>query len=88
MQYTTKIERQFKKRKDGFYQEMYYHLVQFTKEKGDIVTKLDKVIPGGVYRRAANSEGSIEGEAMWFDPESGAEIKLIAMRTIDRLPQQ
>lgn len=69
----------FKRRPDGLYQQLIYHMIKMDDEKGNITSKLDKIIPGAIYREASYNERSIHGEAEWIDPDSGTKRWLIAI---------
>ena len=43
------IEKNYYVRKDGYYQEVISHFVNFQDPTGNVQTKLDKQVLGGVY---------------------------------------
>lgn len=67
---TTKIERHFKIRHDGLYQEVLYHLIVYKNPNNtERQTVTDKVIVGNIYREAAIHEHSFLGEAEFTDSQ-------------------
>lgn len=83
MKIIPKVERHFKLRSDGFYQEVWYHLVQFINEETGIIdTKTDRVSYGGIYKEAKSDlEHSRIGEAT-YQFVSGEKKRLLAIETI------
>lgn len=81
MKIIPKIERHFRPKTDGFYQEVYYHLIQFIDDNGNINTRQDKVTVGGVYRAARAGEHSTEGEAIYQSVDHVEPLRLVAIRT-------
>jgi hypothetical protein len=60
---TTSFETVYIKRKDGFFQEIINHYLHFVDETGKKITKLDKQIPGILFKEARDGERSSYGEA-------------------------
>ena len=80
MNITTKIEKHFKRRQDGNFQEVFYHLIVYRQPNGlgEGKTVTDKIIPGNVYREATIYEHSFKGEAEFVD-EAGIKHRLVAI---------
>jgi predicted metal-dependent HD superfamily phosphohydrolase len=76
---STRIERVFRKRQDGLWQELINHFIDRADADGNKVTKLDKSLVGRVYKEAAPYENSLHGEYSWTDPETGNVIRLISL---------
>lgn len=76
---STGIERIFRKRPDGLYQEVYNHFIHFSDQQGNKITKLDRSYLGKVYKEALHNENSFNGTAEWIDPNTGVKIRLIAL---------
>lgn len=84
MRINPKTERQFKKRQDGLYQEFHYQIIELDYGNGKVERKIDRVIPGGIYREGTIHEHSIHGEAEIID-EGGIARRLIALQVpVDR----
>jgi hypothetical protein len=81
MRIVPKTERHFKKRSDGLYQELHYQIIEFDYGNDNIVRKVDKVIPGGLYREGTNQEHSIHGEVEWVNSDDGIKRRLLAIAT-------
>jgi hypothetical protein len=77
---TTKITKNFLLRTDGYYQEVIEHWLVYTDStNGSSNQKLEKRIPGGIYREGAAHEHSVAGEAEFRD-SNGISHRLIAVR--------
>jgi hypothetical protein len=75
----TRIERVFRKRPDGLWQEIINHFIDIADINGNKITKLDKFFIGRVYKEAGPNENSFHGEYSWVDPETGKTIRLISL---------
>lgn len=82
MNITTKIEKHFKKRPDGLFQEVFYHLVVYRNPDGlgEGKTVTDKIIMGKIFREATIYEHSLNGEAEFVD-QNGIKHRLVALLT-------
>jgi len=78
---TTKVERHFKFREDGLFQEVFYHLIVFKDPANPSNTKqrLDHIITGKIYREGTINEHSRDGEAEFVD-QNGIKHTLVAIR--------
>lgn len=79
MRYSTSIERVFRKRPDGLWQEYLNHFVHMTDVSGNKASKLDKTMMGRVYKEANANEHSMHGEAEHIDVNTGAKLRLVAL---------
>lgn len=79
MRVSAKVDRQFKKRLDGLYQELLYHLVCFEHDNGTVETKIDKIVPCGIYREGTVNDHSVHGIADWTNPQDGVVHRLVAV---------
>jgi hypothetical protein len=79
MKIYPKTEIVFKKRMDGLYQQLTYHMIKIEDNNGNITSKIDKTIIGPIFREATVNERSIHGEAEWIDPNTGVKKWLIAI---------
>ncbi len=78
---TTSVEKKFYKRQDGKYLEILVRYIVMTDDKGTIISKQeDKTDIIAVYREATGNERSMNGEAVYTEP-NGKQIRLIAVRT-------
>lgn len=75
--YST-VERTFKKRLDGLYQEYLDHFVVFEDPRGNKTTKLDKREIGRVYKEDTTNR-SFHGEASYTFADDGVTRRLIAL---------
>jgi hypothetical protein len=75
---STGIERIFRRRPDGLYQEVTNHFIHMTDGEGNKVSKLDRSYLGAVFREAQHGERSFNGEAEWTNPDTGQTIRLVA----------
>ncbi len=80
MSMETGIQRIYKKRYDGLYQEYVVILIHYNDGAGNITTKHDKTIPGGLYKEAGLGERSVYGEVYFFDPEDERDKHLIMVK--------
>lgn len=79
---TTGIERFFKKLPDGLCREVLHHYIHFLGEDGQIKrSKLDKTIPGKLYKRAVGNERSQYGEVTYCFPDEDEPVRLLALAT-------
>ena len=69
----------FKRRQDGLYQQLIYHVIKIEDNNGNITSKIDKIIPGGIYREGSYHERSVHGESEWVDPNTGEKKWLVAI---------
>lgn len=76
MKIWSSIERNYIKRKDGYYQEVVSYFVHFKDHLGNVQTKLDKQVPGGVYTEN-NTHSSFSGVVVI--KENGVEKRLVAV---------
>lgn len=77
---TTSMERVFKKLPDGNIREMTLHYIHFLADDGSIASsKLDKTIPGRLYRKATGSERSAYGEVEYQFPDEEHPCRLICL---------
>jgi len=76
---STGVERIFRKRPDGLWQEVINHFIHMSDKEGNKISKLDRSYLGRVYKEAGVNENSFHGEAMWENPETGAKIRLVAL---------
>jgi hypothetical protein len=76
---STGIERVYKKRQDGLWQEIINHYVHMSDKDGLRITKLDKSIVGRVFKEATANERSFHGETEWQHPDTGQTIRLVAL---------
>lgn len=76
----TEVLRSFRKTQDGLYREVYMHYLQFLDQEGNVVSsKLDKQIPGRLYKDATDTgERSNCGEVEYEFP-NGEVRRLIAL---------
>lgn len=72
------IERTFKKRPDGLYQEYYHHWVHFVDDQGNKTDKLDKTVVGKVFRED-NHHNSMNGMAVYTFEDDGVTRRLVAL---------
>ena len=82
MRIWTSIERAFKFRQDGLWQEYYLHKIHSQAPGTEKVnTAIDKRILGKVFREASPDENlhSFNGEAEWFDEGSNRKLRLLAL---------
>lgn len=76
----TSIERHFRPMPDGLFQEVHLHYINFLNEAGEIIkSKLDKTIPGKLYKIAQGNERSQYGEAEYTFPGTTKRVRLIAL---------
>lgn len=81
---TTGIERVFRPTFDGLYREILLHFVHFIDEEGKTISsKLDKEIPGRLFKIAVAGERSQYGEVEYQFPQDDAPVRLVALG-IDR----
>lgn len=81
MKIKTAIEKVFYKRPDGFWQEVTNHLIKITLPDNSVITKVDKRTVGKVFQEISfDMAGSIEGEALWTDKDTGRNLRLCAIR--------
>lgn len=80
MKMHTGIQKTYKRRFDGTYQEYVIYLLYFEDEIGNKTTKHDKTVVGGIYRLAKLGERSVYGEAKYFDPDDNQEKHLIIIK--------
>ena len=78
MRVYTSVERTFKKRKDGFYQEIFNHFIHMTNHLGVETTKLDRQVIGKVYKEETEHR-SVSGEATYTFEDDGLTRRLIAI---------
>jgi len=77
---TTSVERVFKKLPDGLIREITISYIHFLNAAGDIIrSKLDKSIPGRLFKRATENERSQYGEVMYLFPDEEVPVRLIAL---------
>ena len=77
---TTRIERQFKRRRDGLWQEVLVHcLVYRDPDAVGVKVVQERLEFGGVYREATIYEHSFNGEAEWTDPNDKIKRRLLAL---------
>lgn len=76
---STGVERVFRKRPDGLWQEVINHFIHLADREGNKISKLDKSYLGRVYKEAAVNENSFNGEAQWTNPDTGQTIRLVAL---------
>lgn len=76
MQIWASIEKNYHKRKDGYYQEVVSHFVHFKDSSGSVQTKLDRQTVGGVF--AENTTHNSFGGVVMFK-ENGVEKRLVAV---------
>lgn len=78
---TTSMERVFKKLPDGLIREVVLHYVHFIDEQGNVVSsKLDKSIPGRLYKRATEGERTLGGEVVYQFPDEEEPVRLIGVQ--------
>ena len=79
---TTGIERFFKMLPDGLCREVLHHYIHFLGEDGQIKrSKLDKTIPGKLYKRANPGERSTYGQVIYTFPDEDEPVLLLALAT-------
>ena len=76
---STGVERVFRKRPDGLWQEVINHFIHMSDKDGNKISKLDKSYLGRVYKEAGVNERSFHGEAEWESQDTGGKIRLIAL---------
>lgn len=78
---TTGFERTFRKTPDGYFREYWLHFIHFTDDKGNKSSKLDKMIPGKLYKIARPGERSTWGEVDFVFPENedGKPTRLVCL---------
>lgn len=78
---TTGIERAFRRTPDGYYREVFLHFIHFTDPKGYKSSKLDKMIPGKLWKVARPDERSMYGECEYVFPDSedGKPTRLVCL---------
>jgi hypothetical protein len=79
---STGIERVFRAipNKPGYYREILLHWLYFLNEAGETDrVKLDKQIPGGVFKEAVGDQRSLYGEIEYTFPD-GTKRRLIGVR--------
>ena len=79
MRYSATIERIYRKRPDGLYQEYLNHFIHIVDSHGNKTTKLDKSTLGRVYKEAQGNDRSNYGEGEFIDPNTGSVIRLVAL---------
>lgn len=72
------IERTFKLRPDGLYQEYYNHWVHFVDDNGNKTDKLDRTVLGKVFKEDT-IHSSVNGEAVYTFESDGVTRRLIAL---------
>jgi len=78
MRVYTSMERTFKKRPDGLYQEYINHFIHFVDAQGNKTDKLDKTMVGRVFKED-NVHHSVHGEAVYTFADDGQTRRLIAL---------
>lgn len=77
---TTGIERVFRKLPDNNIREIFLHFIHFLGDDGQIKrSKLDKTIPGKLYKRAVGNERSLYGEVTYKFPDEDEPVRLLAL---------
>lgn len=82
MRIWTSIERAFHFRPDGLWQEYFIHKIHSQPPGASTPsTAVDKKLLGKVFREASPDENlhSFNGEAEWFDQNSGRTLRLLAL---------
>lgn len=74
----TSIERVFRRTPEGYFREFWLHFINFIGEDGQIrSSKLDKTIPGGLWKVAREGERSMYGECDYQFPEQPKPVRLV-----------
>jgi len=77
---TTGIERVFRLTFDGLYREIYLHWIHFLSDEGNVISsKLDRSVPGKLYKIATGDERSLYGEVEYKFPEQEHPVRLVAL---------
>lgn len=72
------VQRKFKKRRDGFYQELWIHSLKITKSDGNIEYKQDHEELGAVYREGTVYDQTASGSCVeWEDDQTGIKMILV-----------
>lgn len=79
MDVTTRVEKTYKRRQDGLYQQVLLYFIQFTDPSGRTVSHLDKTELGGIFKEAGNEEHSRMGVEEELVDEKGQKKRLIAI---------
>lgn len=77
----TSVERVFRPLPDGLFREIVLHFINFLNDDRTIrSSKLDKEIPGGLYKLASNdTEKSQHGEIMYTFPGASEPVRLLGL---------
>jgi len=76
----TSIEIVFKKLPDGTCREYMLHFINFLSDDGKIESsKLDKRIPGRLFKIATGNERSLYGEVEYTFPGEDTPVRLVAL---------
>lgn len=74
------VQRKFKKRRDGFYQELWIHSLKITKADGNIEFKQDHEELGAVYREGTVYDQTASNTFVeWEDEQTGIKKILVAI---------
>ena len=76
---STGMEKVFRRTSDGYYREYTLHWLYFIDEAGLKTSKLDKEIPGMLWKVARPGEHSTSGECMYQFPELEEPIRLVCL---------